>query len=540
MATSAYVVERASRKVTWRFGGWFNEWFRVLERLSRRKLLTCLLVGAFPIAIRLAALPMIPFPYPHEHDEFSYLLAADTFASGRLTNPPHPMWVHFETFHENFQPTYMSKYPPAQGLFLALGQKVFGHPGYGVLLSFGLMCTCLCWMLQGWAPPVYALLGTLVGMSQIGIFGYWMNSYWGGAVAAAGGCLLLGSLPRLITGSHALTGIAGSLGVVILANSRPYEGLALTAAVAAVLIWWICRTRRLLDLLTARRVVIPFLAVSSTAAIAMGYYNYRVTGKPFLLPYTVNDRTYAPVRPLYLIPPAQPAPTYRHEMIRKLWMEWYAPYYYRTRKNPLRLFFGMLGFTEISRFYCSSLLAFAFAIGALLTRGRKLRVALLILLAFCCALWLEILLEPHYAAPALGVLFIPAIYGLRLLRLKAGNLGPALLILFVGVSFAAGTFEGIRQVREQAPAPRQTIERSLMSHGGRHLVIVRYAPTHNVHDEFVFNRANIDASPIVWARDMGDSGNTELIMYYKSRQAWLLTPDTSPMSLTPYSSRLAR
>jgi len=64
------------------------------------------------------------------------LLAAQTFSVGRLTNPQHPLWRHFQAVHVLDSSTYMAKYPPAQGLALALGRLALGDPWWGVWLPF--------------------------------------------------------------------------------------------------------------------------------------------------------------------------------------------------------------------------------------------------------------------------------------------------------------------------------------------------------------------------------------------------------------------
>src|SRR5262249_39106479 len=176
---------------------WFSRLETRLSLFASNRPLAVVSVGVLALGVRLVLLPILPIPQPVVHDEYSHLLLADTLAHGRLANPPHPMWVHFETFHVNWRPTYASMYYPGHALFLAFGQVLTGHPFWGVWLSGGLMCAAICWCLQGWLPPGWALVGGLVALIRLATFSYWVDSYWGGTVTSLGGALALGALPRI-------------------------------------------------------------------------------------------------------------------------------------------------------------------------------------------------------------------------------------------------------------------------------------------------------------------------------------------------------
>ena len=139
------------------------------------------------------------------------------------------------------QPTYTAKYPPGQGLALALGQMLTGYPIVGVWISIAAACAAACWLLQGWLHPRWALLGGLLAVLWLAP-SYWAQVIWGGAVAACGGALVYGALPRIVRQRQWWAGFHLGLGLAMLMCSRPYEGLVASLPAAVVLLAWSARS----------------------------------------------------------------------------------------------------------------------------------------------------------------------------------------------------------------------------------------------------------------------------------------------------------
>jgi hypothetical protein len=511
------------------------------RRLARRNILSVIVVGLLVVTLRISLIPVLGIPAPRWNDEFSYLLAADTFAHGRVTNPPHPMWVHFESFHIIQQPTYMSMYPPAQGLVLAAGERL-GHPWIGQLIITALTCSAITWMLQGWMPPAWALLGGMLAVLRLGILTYWMNGYWSGSVVALGGALLLGALPRLKKNPRVADAVVMAFGLAILANSRPYEGLVFSLPIASALAIWIFGKSRPAFSVSFGRVVLPIILVLAVTGAGMGYYYWRVTGSPFRMTYQVNRETYA-TAPYFLWESPRPEPVYRHVVMRDFY-RWELARFdeYRTLGGAAyRTWDKLVGSWK---FYCGPLFTIPLLAFPWLWRDRKMRFPIFAGAFFLLGLAVETWTMPHYVAPATGLIYLLLLQAMRHLRLwrwRGQQIGIALVraipviacamvLLRIG---AAAAHTQIEPAWPRGNLDRVAITRQLEATPGCHLVIVSYGPHHDVDWEWVYNAADIDAAKVVWARDMGAGDNQELLSYFHDHQVWHLNGDESPPRLQP-------
>jgi hypothetical protein len=474
-------------------------------------------------------------PEPRVHDEFSYLLAADTYARGRAATRPHPFWEHFESFHVIQQPTYASKYPPAQGLLLAVGDRLGGHPIVGVWIGAALMCAAILWMLQAWLPPRWALVGGLFTALQLGIVGYWAQSYWGGAVAATGGALVFGALRRLIRAPTVGSSVAMGAGVLLLAASRPFEGLVvcLIAAVCLLQGGGFARNRKWVS-----RVLAPGLITTVAGFALLGGLNSSVTGDSLTLPYTVHTEQYS-VAPFFVWQTPRPMPTYRHSRLEEFHSGWELDKYRALRsvrgwaeitlgRVGYLLYAFMFGPVSMPRVPGIQFIPLLLIPHVLRRRWAKFAVATIALLMV--ALAGATYFEPHYFAPVVGLGAYLLVLGIRYLVAMLRRSRPisrwAVPAMIVYCSGLAGF--GIARSRQVEGDPtawfnrRSAIQDSLTQGGGRHLILVDYEQGYSVHHEWVYNSAEIDQQPVVWARAMDEARNARLLAYYSDRQAWQL------------------
>ena len=509
---------------------WRPWWEPYAARLAQKPAWCVLLLGALPVALRLLLLPHHPAPVPDIYDEFSHLLVADTLRHFRLANPAHPFHRFFETFFVLQEPTYSSIYPVGQGAALALGWMIFGTPWAGVAIPVAALCALCYWMLRGWTTPGWALAGGLLAVMEFGPLNQWMNSYWGGALPAAAGCLVFGALPRLRRGGGLRDAALLGAGLAIHLLTRPYESVFLVLCVIPYLLpAWRSVTR---PLLATALVVLPAIGLTLLQ-------NKQVTGSWTTLPYALSQYQYGV--PAALTFQANPAP--HRELTREQELDYKMQLSFRGERGEtlgsylLRLAYRI----RYYRFFFMPplYLALPFFFVAL----REPRFIWVMVCPLIVALGVNFFpaFQYHYMAGVTCLFVLVSVIGLQQLSRFSALAARIILLLCIAqfaLEYGLHVFSNDSwSLALRNPERRVFIGNQLARAPGKQLVFVRYWPRHIFQDEWVYNAADIDGARVVWARDLGAAENEKLRRYYPERTVWVLEPDARPPRLTPYPAQ---
>ncbi len=493
-----------------------------------------LALALLPVGLRLLLLANHPVPTPDIYDEFGHLFVADTLRHFRLANPAHALHQFFETFFILQQPTYSSIYPIGQGMMLAVGRAVSGYPWAGVLLSTSAFAGLCYWMLRAWTTPAWALAGGLLAVIEFGPLNQWMNSYWGGTLAAAAGCMVFGALPRLTARVNTRDAIILGAGLSIHLLTRPYESIFLLISVA-------------LFFIPLRAAPMVVLAVLPAIGITL-LQNKSVTGSWTTLPYQLSQYQYGVPASLTF----QPNPVPHRELTPQQELEYKSQLAFRaTDKETLTSYLLRLEYrVRYYRFFFLAPLFLAipaFCIAAV----REFRYAwvLLTLLIFALGINFFPAFQLHYLGAVTCLFVLISAAGLR--EISRWSPEAARLVLFLcAIHFifwyglhlfedhefavAMMNYETWDSINHHNPQRRILVNGQLAEIPGQILIFVRYSPRHIFQEEWVYNEADIDAARIVWARDLGPQENDKLRALYPSREVFLLEPDLTPPRLSPY------
>jgi hypothetical protein len=522
--------------------------YRWLSRLGRNRFACVLAVALFTVGFRLALSLVLPHPQPAGHDEFSYLLGADIFAHGRVAEPTHPLWKFFEAVFVLSRPVYAPKYPPAQAAFLAFGQVLFKDPFYGVLLSVALFSAAVCWMLQAYVRPAWALLGGVSTALYFGAGHYWTEAYWGGAVAGLGAALLVGAFGRLRKERSLSSSGALGLGALLLITSRPYEGSVLLVFLCAALIPVLWKGWRVLTLRTAA----PILAGLGIASLVVLAYDYGVTGNALKLPYLLHFQQYG-TEPLFWFQNPPPPKHFENAAIQAISEGVEIPEYKEIRAlSPIgRLRQNLMTIFATTLFDGGGLGLVPLLFLPLSHRDSTVRLFTASACLLVAALLIETYMFLHYMAPLIVVGTLLACLVLdRLWKLRSASCKDRILLVCVlsGLMMAGPAWRAVRALGGHPGQlytnggfgfRRAEIAQSILKQPGSHVVFVHYNPEQSPSVTWVANGANIDGARLIWAHDRG-AENRELQEYFKGRTFWYLEDRAGKVTLAPYNSAAMR
>jgi hypothetical protein len=376
-------------------------------------------------------------------------------------------------------------------------------------------------MFGAFLPSRWALGAALGSVIWLCAASYWGYSYWGGCLPAAAAALVFGATWRLVRPrSQAEAGVGAllGLGLVGLALTRPFDGLLAALAAGAVLLAAIWRR--------PHRGWVP--AVGGTAGIlALGFgwlllYDRAVTGDPLLMPYVLYERTSA-AAPFFVWQSPRSIPANEDPVLANFDRLYETQY--RAQRTPsgwLRAAVASLRRAAI--FFLGPALWIAFV--ALPWRDSRVRFAVAAIALVSAGVLSLAFFMPHYEAPIAPLIALLVALGLRRLRgwRRRSGLGRRAVAGLTAASCAAlvVNFLALGEARREGwGRQRVDVAARLESETGRDLVFVEFGGG-AIDNGWVYNRADLESAPIVWARSIGARQDCDLVARFRGRRVWRL------------------
>lgn len=524
--------------------------------LSKDSFIICALILC-TILLRIIQLDAYPIPIPVVQDEFSYLLGADTFASGHLTNPKHPLWQFFNAPHVLSSPTMMTKYQPAACLFMALSQVLLGTLYWGVVLSVGLLVGSAYWAVKTWtANRTAALIVAIFLLFVLKAPHYWIDSYWGGAIVTLSAMLMLGAYYHVVVAKRYGYAWVGMAGLVLALLSRPYEGGLLAICLIIGALVHFTRHASAADRKAfIVKMLAPALIVGGTFAAFQLTYNHAVTGHWLRAPYMEHEKQggYGPV---FIVQEAGDMIWSENPLDRDI-QEWGLKSYQTARQYPIRQVLHFIGSlldvvaaSSWAKFNIPIIILFIAAITLVFPmlgyfawyayRNQHMRVLFFALPVLMTGSMLVTWINAHYLGPYFSVLVVFLSVTLvdkyqKAPTRKARHVLYACLILAVIYLIPQGgryfyESNGTLLVRDK-------IDKNLSAGDAYHLIFVDQMKTVSrdvAHRYWAYNKSGIDEQKVVWARYISEAENRKLIDYYPERKIWYIDP-ADKVGLIPYT-----
>jgi hypothetical protein len=401
-------------------------------------------------------------------------------------------------------------------------------------------CALYYWTLRAWTTPIWALVGGLLAVMEFGPLNQWMNTYWGGAVSAIAGCLVFGSLLRLIQVQAARHAVLLGFGLALQLLTRPFEFVLL--AVAVLLFW--ARWR------PAGKTALIVLIVLLPAVALTLLQNKSVTGSWTTLPYMLSRYEYG-VPTTFTF---QPNPVPHRSLTPEQELDYQAQAaIHGNGTDTVKSYFDRLAYRmRYLRFFMLAPLCLLAIASISAIRDFRFVWIFPILALFAFVLNFYPYFYPHYVAALACVSVLAGITALawlsRIRPIAAQvilSLCAAHFLFFYAVYLSGSdelwpiaSYDRWDFINYGDPEGQVEINKELAKASGKQLVFVRYSPQHRFR-EWIHNEADIDAARVVWARDLGPVENRELLHYYPDRKAWLLEPDAHPPKLSRYEAESA-